>query len=62
MTWEEEMRDREKEAAAQARAEAALETARRLLGMNLAPEKIAEATALPLERVERLRQEAAAEA
>lgn len=62
MTWEEEMRDREKDAFEEGAAQNALETARRLLGMNLAPEKIAEATALPLERVERLRQEAAAEA
>ncbi|MDE5614021.1 MAG: Rpn family recombination-promoting nuclease/putative transposase [Treponemataceae bacterium] len=66
MTWEEEIRLREKEAfaagAAERAEEVAVETARRLLGMNLALEKIAEATALPLEQVEWLRQETAVKA
>ncbi len=37
-----------------------LETARKLLGMELALEQIAEATGLPLAQVERLRQESSA--
>ncbi len=40
----------------------AIETTQRMLGMNLALEQIAQATALPLERVEQLRQEAAVKA
>ncbi len=40
----------------------AIETTQRMLGMNLALEQIAQATALPLERVEQLRQETAVKA
>ncbi|MDE5897842.1 MAG: Rpn family recombination-promoting nuclease/putative transposase [Treponemataceae bacterium] len=68
MTWEQEMRIQVRERAeelAQERAEElaaqkAVETARKLLDMALASEQIAEATGLPLEQVERLRQESSA--
>ena len=76
MTWEQEMREQVKERAevlaqelaeemAQERAEELvaqkdIETARKLLGMALALEQIAEATELPLAQVEQLRREASA--
>lgn len=76
MTWEEEMKERARELAEELKEEAvaevaaeafeegsaqrAVETARKLLGMALALEQIAEATGLPLAQVERLRQEAVA--
>ena len=59
MTWEDEMKLQVKERAevlAQELAEeAAVETARKLLGKNVAMEIISEATGLPLARVEQLR-------
>ncbi|MDE5613269.1 MAG: Rpn family recombination-promoting nuclease/putative transposase [Treponemataceae bacterium] len=66
MTWEEEIRLRAKEAAAEAAAEraeeVAVETARRMLVKDVSLETVAWCTGLPPERVERLRQEVAAEA
>ena len=59
MTWEDEMKLQVKERAevlAQELAEeAAVETARKLLGKNVAMEIISEATGLPLAQVEQLR-------
>ncbi|MDE7139710.1 MAG: hypothetical protein K2M90_09150, partial [Treponemataceae bacterium] len=76
MTWEQEMKEQVKERAEvlalelaeelaeeareEATAQKAVETARKLLGMALALEQIAEATGLPLAQVEQLRQEASA--
>lgn len=76
MTWEQEMKEQVKERAEvlalelaeelaeEAREEGAVqnavETARKLLGMALALEQIADVTGLPLAQVEQLRQEASA--
>ncbi|MDE5613290.1 MAG: hypothetical protein K2I74_06010, partial [Treponemataceae bacterium] len=53
MAWEDEIKFRAKEVCE----ESAVETARKLLGMALSLEQIAEATGLPLAQVEQLRQE-----
>lgn len=68
IAWEEEVQLRTREAAeaayqaafAVAAAQKAVETARNFLAQGLSPEKVAQGTGLPLEQVERLRQEASA--
>ncbi|MDE6773802.1 MAG: Rpn family recombination-promoting nuclease/putative transposase [Treponemataceae bacterium] len=62
MTWEEEMKLQVKEAAEERAEEVTIETARRMLARDVSLETIAWCTGLPPERVERLRQEVAAEA
>ncbi len=60
MTWEQEMKEQAKDLAQEMAEQKVLETARKLLGKNVATEIIAEATGLPLAQVERLRQESSA--